>query len=374
MNFVSMLKQQSGQMGRNKAFLGTILCFITAVFCVFVAGCGNSGVSEESDAPVQEKSSDAKISIGLSFDSFVIERWIRDRDVFTSTARELGADVNVQNANGDVEEQISQIRYLIDKQVDVLVVVAADSMLLADVMEEAHKSGIITISYDRLILNTATDLYLSFDNRKVGTLMAKALKEAIPEGGDIFMIQGAAEDNNVDLVREGFDEEIKESNLNVVYEANCAGWLSELGAEYAREALELYPDVKGIMCGNDDIASSVIRVLAEKRLAGEVAVVGQDGDLAACQRIVEGTQTMTAFKPVENLARAAAMYAVSMANGENPEERELTGTMDYGSGKVDCILLEPISVQKSNMKKIIVDGGYHSMEDVYLNVKNSVVK
>ena len=137
-----------------------------------------------------------------------------------------------------------------------------------------------------------------------------------------------------------------------------------------REALEQHPDVKGIMCGNDDIASAVIRVLAEERLAGEVAVVGQDGDLAACQRIVEGTQTMTAFKPVESLARAAAEYAVAMAKGEEPEGLSVTGTMNDGSGNVDCLLLDPIAVQKNNMKKIIVDGGYHSLDDVYLNVKN----
>ena len=347
-----------------------ILLPVFLILCLFLSGCAGTPLKEEA-APKKESVSKDRISIGVSFDSFVIERWIRDRDVFASTARELGADVNVQNANGDVDEQISQIRYLIDKNVDVLVVIAADCNRLTDVIKEAEDEGVYTISYDRLILNAGTDLYLSFDNKKVGQLMAAALKEAIPGGGDIFMIQGAAEDNNVSLVREGFDEEIEGSNLNVVYEANCAGWLSELGGEYVREALEQHPDVKGIMCGNDDIASAVIRVLAEERLAGEVAVVGQDGDLAACQRIVEGTQTMTAFKPVESLARAAAEYAVAMAKGEEPEGLSVTGTMNDGSGNVDCLLLDPIAVQKNNMKKIIVDGGYHSLDDVYLNVKNS---
>ena len=82
----------------------------------------------------------------------------------------------------------------------------------------------------------------------------------------------------------------------MVYEANCDGWTAELAVGYMEEALEKYPHVKGIMCGNDDIASQVVQVLAENQLAGNVMVVGQDGDLAACQRIVEGTQYMTAFK------------------------------------------------------------------------------
>ena len=352
---------------KRKIFLLPLLL----ILCLLFAGCGEPASDMVSGDKETKKESSDKVSIGLSFDSFVIERWIRDRDVFTSTARELGAEVNVQNANGDVEEQISQIRYLIQKKVDVLVVVAADCEKLTEVMKEARDKKIKTISYDRLILNSGTDLYLSFDNKAVGTLMAKALKEAIPDGGDIFLIQGAAEDNNVTLVREGFDEEIEGSGLNIVYEANCAGWTSELGADYVREALSEHPDVKGIMCGNDDIASAVIRVLAEERLAGEVAVVGQDGDLAACQRIVEGTQTMTAFKPVESLAKVAAEYAVAMAKGEMPEESELSGTIDDGSGEVNCLLLEPIAVKKNNMKKVIVDGGYHSLEDVYLNVRET---
>lgn len=348
-----------------------LLPLLLLILCLLPAGCGKPASDAAAGDKETKKESSDKISIGLSFDSFVIERWIRDRDVFTSTARELGAEVNVQNANGDVEEQISQIRYLIEKKVDVLVVVAADCEKLTEVMKEAREKKIKTISYDRLILNSGTDLYLSFDNKAVGILMARALKEAIPEGGDIFLIQGAAEDNNVTLVREGFDEEIEGSGLNIVYEANCAGWTSELGADYVREALAEYPDVKGIMCGNDDIASAVIRVLAEERLAGKVAVVGQDGDLAACQRIVEGTQTMTAFKPVESLAKAAAEYAVAMAKGDMPDDSELSGTMDDGAGEVNCLFLEPVAVQKNNMKKIIVDGGYHSLEDVYLNVREA---
>ena len=122
--------------------------------------------------------------------------------------------------------------------------------------------------------------------------MAQALVDALPQGGDIFMIQGPLSDNNVHMLKEGFDDTLEDTNLNVVYEANCDGWTAELAVGYMEEALEKYPHVKGIMCGNDDIASQVVQVLAENQLAGNVMVVGQDGDLAACQRIVEGTQYM----------------------------------------------------------------------------------
>nr|WP_294529200.1 substrate-binding domain-containing protein [uncultured Blautia sp.] len=346
-----------------------IICLLLCI-CLLGAGCGSKTTesTQENGQQEEEKSSkeDKEVKIGFSFDSFVIERWIRDRDVFVSTAKKLGASVNVQNANGSVQEQISQIQYLIDKNADVLVVVAVDCAALSDVMHAAKEKGIKTISYDRLILNGDTDLYVSFNNKAVGTLMAKELKRDLPDGGQIIMIQGAEEDNNVKMVHQGFMEELEGSNLEVVYEEHCKGWRAELAVDYLDEALEKYPDVSGIMCGNDDIAAQVVRVLAEHRLAGKVQVVGQDGDLAACQRIVEGTQTMTAFKSVELLAKVAARYAVSMAKGETLSR--INSSIDDGSGDIPFCMLQPISVTSRNMDEIIIDGGYHSEEDVYLNV------
>ena len=341
--------------------IGIFLC-VSMLLC----SCGKQEEVPENVSVSTEESDPDAVKIGVSFDSFVIERWIRDRDVLVSAAKELGAEVNVQNANGSVEEQRDQIEYLINKKVDVLIVIACDCSALSDVMKTASAAGIKTISYDRLILNADTDLYVSFDNRGVGELMGEALIESIPEGGEIFMIHGAEEDNNVQMVREGFEEQIKGSNLQVVYRASCEGWLAEQAVDYLEEALEQFPDVKGIMCGNDDIASQVVRVLSEHRLAGKVKVVGQDGDLAACQRIVEGTQTMTAFKSVETLAKATARYAVKMARGEELER--INSSINDGLKDIPFCMLRPIAVTKENMDEIIIDAGVHSEEDVYLNV------
>ena len=116
--------------------------------------------SEEETA--EENKEEDKVQIGLTVDSFVIERWIRDRDVFVATARELGAEVNVQDAGADVKEQISQIEYFINKQVDVIVVIARDCGALSDAIQKAQSAGIPVISYDRMVNNANTDLYISF--------------------------------------------------------------------------------------------------------------------------------------------------------------------------------------------------------------------
>ena len=113
--------------------------------------------------------------LGLSFDSFVIERWTRDRNVFVSEASKLGADVNVQSAGGDVKTQIDQIKHFIEIEVDAIVIITADALELADVLKEAKSKGIPVICYDRLVMNADADLYISFDNEMVGKEMANAI-------------------------------------------------------------------------------------------------------------------------------------------------------------------------------------------------------
>ena len=337
---------------------------IGALLCInLLPGCQGAEIHK---AEVPEPDQSKELQIELSFDPFVIERWIRDRDIFVSTAKELGSEVNVQNANGDVNEQISQIEYFIEKKMDVIVVVATDCDALGDVMREAKNAGIKTVSYDRLISNGESDLYVSFNNIQVGRLMAESLVENIPEGGEVFLIQGPLTDDNVRKVRQGIDEVLAGTNLKVVYEANCDGWLAEQAYDYVKEGLQQTRNVKGIICGNDDLASHAFRRLSEERLAGKVVLTGQDGDLAACQRIVSGTQEMTAFKSVEEEARLAAEYVVKLGRGESIDDIEKTA--NDGAYDVPYLELEPKAVTKETMDELIIEGGYHAREDVYLNV------
>ncbi len=338
-----------------------IPAILLLICSLLLSGCNKETVTAETAATDDA----AALEIGISFDSFLIERWIRDRDVFVSTAKSLGADVNVQNSNGDLQEQIDQIEYFIKKQVDVIVVVAGDCNKLDSVMKKAKDAGIKTMCYDRLIQNADCDMFISFNNEKVGILMAESLIESIPEGGDIFMIQGSPTDQNVDEVRNGFFKTLEGSNLNVVHKESCTGWLAEPAFYYVKEGLSDHRDVKGIMCGNDDIATQVFRALSEEQLAGTVILVGQDGDLIACQRIVEGTQQMTAFKSVTEQARLAAELAVKLGRGESLED--VNKTMFDGTYDVPYVELDPIAVTKENMDEVIIQGGFHAQEDVYLN-------
>ena len=290
--------------------------------------------------------------------------------MFVASAQELGAEVNVQNANGDIEEQCKQIDYFIEKDVDVIVLVQVASEesqeALHEAIKKAQKAGIYVVAYDRLILNTGVDLYISFDNEKVGYLMARHMRAHLGEDAKILQICGPMADYNVPQVMEGFEKGIDGSDMQILLTEHAEGWLSETGFSVTESFLEKNGKPDGIMCGNDGIAGNAVRALSEKRMAGSVCVVGQDADLEACQRIVEGTQCMTVYKPVEQLAKRAAEMSVALAKGETIET---STTISDGTYDVPYECLEPIAVTKENMDEVIT-GKYHEESDIYLNVRN----
>lgn len=337
------------------------------VMMLLLTSCGEGEGGKSVNSPQEEE----KIQIGMSFDSFVIERWQRDRDVFVSMAKELGAEVNVQNANGDIEEQKRQIDYFIQKDMDVIVIICIDSEGLGSSVQKAKDAGIKVIAYDRLIKDADVDLYISFDNEMVGTMMAQALIDEGLAGGNVLMLGGSPQDNNVSLVEGGFKKVMEENDVTVLDSFHADGWRAELAAAYVYDHVDVVSEADAIMCGNDNLASQVVHALAEKRLAGDILVVGQDADLEACQRIVEGTQVMTVYKPVEKLAQRAAECAVMLARGE-----EITGDdvsiMDNGSYQIPYVGLLPVSVTEKNINDVIINSGFHLKEDVYLNVPDKM--
>ncbi len=346
-----------------RKFFSLILVFVM----LFVVSCSNS------DNPINpnEPDSDDKLKIGVCFDSFVIERWQRDRDVFVSMAKELGAEVNVQNANGDVETQKSQINYFIEENMDAIVIIAIDGFNLSEEVERAKSAGILVVAYDRLICNADVDLYISFDNYRVGELMGQALVDAGISNKNVLMLGGSGSDNNVTLVEEGFRSVIESNGNTIVDSIHCTNWRAELAADYVRDNPEVVSSCDAIMCGNDNLASSVVPALSEMRLAGTLLVVGQDADLEACQRIVEGTQLMTVYKPVERLAQRAAELTIMLINNQDISGEDGYQLIDDGTFEVPYIALEPVMVTCKNMDDVIINSGFHLREDVYLNVPHS---
>lgn len=303
--------------------------------------------------------------IGFAMDTLVIERWENDRNVFVSTVGELGGEVIVQNANSDSNEQENQIRYLIKKNIDVLVIVAIDDTQLKDEIQLAKERGIAVIAYDRLIDQPGVDLFVSFDTDAVGRMMAEAMVKAKP-GGRFVMMNGSAADRNSAMIRSGIQAVLDEHpDCSIIKESTAKNWSADDAFAKFKSILNEQSEFDGIFCSNDALAGAAVRALALYRQTGQVAVTGQDADLDACQRIAEGTQLMTVYKPIGTLAKAAATAAMAMARGESPlvNDKILVDGVEVPYDRI-----EPIKVDQGNLIDAIINSGFHSLKDVYRNI------
>ncbi|HEY0210524.1 D-xylose ABC transporter substrate-binding protein [Acerihabitans sp.] len=306
-----------------------------------------------------------QIKIGMAVDDLRLERWQKDRDIFVDKAKSLGADVFVQSSNGNEETQMSQIENMINRGVDVLVIIPYNGQVLSNVIAEAKREGIKVLAYDRMINNADVDFYISFDNEKVGQLQAQSLVKRVPQG-NYFLMGGSPVDNNAKMFRAGQMAVLKplidSGKIKIVGDQWADGWLPENALKIMENALTANNNkIDAVVASNDATAGGAIQALAAQGLAGKVAISGQDADLAGIQRINQGTQTMTVYKPIKQLASTAAEIAVQLGNGEKPKSN---ASLNNGLKDVPSYLLTPISVDKSNIESTVIADGFHKKSDL----------
>jgi len=358
-------------MQKNKNFSIAVLFIIVAV--LIVAGLVFFYVLNKKTDKDDNQNLSEDILIGFSITSLQEERWQKDKSEFIKYAEEQGAVVDLQVAQNDASKQISQIENMIVNGVDVIVIVPYKADALTDVIKKAHEAGIKVISYDRLAQKANSDIYVSFDNEKVGEFEAKyvidSLSQKIDSGykAKIAYVGGSPSDNNAFLVKNGSMNILKPlidlGKIEIVYDNFTPDWNSDKAYKGIKDYLVKSGNkIDGIVAANDGTAFGSISALKEVGLSGKVPVSGQDAELAALQRIVAGTQTVTVYKPIHELSKKAVELAIKLAKGE---EIETTKTTNDGEFDVPSVLLSPTAVTKDNIDDTVIKDGYQKKEDVY---------
>jgi D-xylose transport system substrate-binding protein len=298
------------------------------------------------------------------------ERWTRDVMYLTQHLEIQGAEVIVRTANGSETEQAKQAQELIDEgKLDVLIIVPVNSESAGIIVNYAKAFGVKVIAYDRIIMNCDLDCYLSFDNVRIGEIMAEYLTKIKPKG-NYGILGGAPEDNNSAQLRIGqmniLQPYLIRGDLKIVFDHNIEGWNTDLAYQAVKEYLDGGGQLDAIVASSDQLSNGAARALAEFGLEKKVLLSGQDAQMEACQRIVRGTQTMTVYKVIESLASSTARIAISLAHDE-PIPNTLT-TVNNGSGMVPAILLSSIvPVGEENIRMTVISDGFLDENQVFGN-------
>jgi len=299
--------------------------------------------------------------VGVSWAYFQEERWKTDQAALESELLRLGARIAASDAQGSSERQLADVETLVARGVDVLVLVAHDAGAIGPAVALARAEGIPIVAYDRLIEAPGV-FYLSFDNREVGRIQARAILAARPQGDYVF-VKGAPTDPNAHLVHAGqldvLGPAIASGAIRVVGDQFVEGWLPEQAQRIMEQILTATGNrVDAVVASNDGMAGAVVAALASQGLSG-IPVSGQDGDRAALARVARGAQTVSVWKDARRLGREAARVALALAAGSPPEAVE--GALRFRSGpagpELPAILLEPVAITRDNLE-VVIDAGW----------------
>ena len=299
----------------------------------------------------------AQLVVGVSWSNFQEERWKTDEAAIKAELARRGAGYVSADAGGSPEKQLADVDGLIAKGAKALIVLAMDKDAIVPALAKARQRGIPVIAYDRLIDQPGV-YYITFDNKEVGRLQARAVLAARPRGRYV-MIKGSPTDPNADFLREGQQEAlagaIGSGAVKIVCEEYTDGWKPEVAQKNMEQILTRNGNkVDAVVASNDGTAGGVVAALSARGLSG-VPVSGQDGDQAALNRVALGTQTVSVWKDARDLGREAAAAAVDLAGG-----KPVPGTVKWTGGEhkvtLDARFLKPLAVTSANLDAVVKAG------------------
>ncbi|MDX3194381.1 sugar ABC transporter substrate-binding protein [Streptomyces sp. MN03-5084-2B] len=361
-------------------FTRGIAAVAAAGLVLTLSACGSSQKTAD-QTPAPGAASAEGALVGVTMPTKSSERWIHDGDNIKAALEKLGYKVDLQYAENDIPTQVNQIENQITKGAKVLVIASIDGTAITTQLQEAADKKIPVIAYDRLIRNSPNvDYYATFDNFKVGVEQANSLVKGLGDGAGPFNIElfaGSPDDNNATFFFNGAMSVLKplmdsgklvvKSGQTDFARAAILRWDPATAQKRMEDLLtKTYTGgakVQGVLSPYDGLSIGILSALKSNGYgtAGQPypVVTGQDAEVASVKSIIAGEQYSTIFKDTRKLADTTVKMADAVLKGQKPE---VNNTKDYDNGKkvVPSYLLQPVTVDKTNYQKELVDSGYYT--------------
>ncbi|MEN0130347.1 MAG: substrate-binding domain-containing protein [Brevundimonas sp.] len=320
-----------------------------------------------SHAPASPQPSDSTIALLLPESKAARYEGV-DRPSFEETVARRCPDCQVlyANADQDAARQLQQAESVLTQGAGVIVLDAVDATAAITIVQKAAARGVPVIAYDRFIANAPLSYFVGVDAARVGRLQGEALVAAVTAkrkhsggaGDGILVVNGSPTDPNSARLKLGLAAALVATPVEVLASYETPDWSPDKAQAWVSDQLTQFGSrVEGIYAGNDGEAGGAISAMIAAGFDPVAPVTGQDAELAAIQRIVSGTQLMTVYRSIAEQARTAAELAVRVVHGEPP-------TVLANVEGVPALFLGPVSVDISNVRRVIVDGGVFTTEEI----------
>jgi putative multiple sugar transport system substrate-binding protein len=323
----------------------------------------------------------AKGTVGIAMPTKSSARWIDDGNNIVKVLKERGYNTDLQYAEDDIPNQLSQVENMVTKGAKALVIAAIDGTTLSEVLKQAKAKGITVIAYDRLIRDTpSVDYYATFDNFQVGVLQAQSIEQGLglKEGKGPFNIElfgGSPDDNNAYFFYNGSMSVLqpyidsgklvvasKQMGMDKVATLRWDGATAQARMDNLLSAFYGNKRVHAVLSPYDGLSIGIISSLRGVGYGSSdqpmPIVSGQDAEVPSIKAMLRGEQYSTIFKDTRDLARVTADMVDAALNGKQVEVND-TKTYNNGIKVVPSYLLKPVVVDKTNWEKVLVDSGYY---------------
>ena len=320
----------------------------SAVLAVVTAG----GCASSDDTSAGSSTDAAKAKIAFLMPDIASTRYeLFDAPLFKAKVTALCPDCEVlyQNADADASKQQQQASSVLAQGVKAIVIDPVDSAAAATIVQAARTQKVPIIAYDRPIPQAKADYYVSFDNEKIGALIAQSLVDHLKKdnaSGGLLQVNGSPTDAAAGLIKKGAHSAVDTSGFPLLAEFDTPGWEPPKAQEWVTGQITKFPGkIAGVVAANDGTGGGSIA--AFKSAGVKVPpITGNDAELAAVQRIISGDQYNTISKPIKIVAEAAAEVAYQFVQGNPPTPK--TTLFDTPSE-----LFTPTVVTQDNVKDLL---------------------
>ena len=275
-----------------KKFLAIVLAL---AMVLSLAACGAKEDAPKAEAPAADGAILAGKTVGFAQTDSMSSWRTTETDSIKAAVEAAGGTFVVKDAQGDIATQASDVADLIALGVDYLVVAPLEDNGLQDVLIEAMEAEIPVILVDRAIAGEAGVHYttaIASDFVWEGAQCAAALNAALPEGGNVVIINGGYESSTSTDRQKGFVEGLND-NFTVVAEQN-ANWLMAEAQDVMENIIQAQggENIDAVFAVTDDMVQGAMNALEANglKLGEDVLTMGIDGTRAALESVEAGTQ------------------------------------------------------------------------------------
>jgi D-xylose transport system substrate-binding protein len=331
---------------------------ISPLFFIFILFLGLSGCSKKH----QNK-------IGFLYSSDITIRFNKESAFFKERAEELGANVIVDQASDNDALQYDKALEMMEQGIDLLALIAVNVNTAENIVKEANARDIPVLAYNRLISNCKLDVYISGNNKQLGNDMAGYVVDKQPQGNYVILNGDRFDRNAVELMNaidETLEPHIEAGRIKVLYKTYIENWNSEHAAFELEQIMASNPaPIDAIISCFDGMSIGCIEVLEKYDRAGKVIVTGQDAQVESCRKIIEGTQHITMYHPLKEIAYTAAEVAMDILDGKRLDKKYDIAYANNDLMDVPTVQINSIPVTKENIDEVLIESGFYKRSEIY---------